>query len=152
MTKRFHLQPLVEHTQNQTDDAAKRLALLKGYWQAAEDKLQQLIAYREEYQGRMARSAQGGMSVSTLRDYQVFLAKIDQAIGQQKEEIVRCQENWEAGKEAWLAQRRKLKAYQTLEQRHHARENRREAKQEQKEQDESARHAFARGAAKDGQK
>ncbi|MGD9788686.1 MAG: flagellar export protein FliJ [Sulfuricellaceae bacterium] len=152
MAKPFHLQPLVEYTQNQTDEASKRLALLKAQWQMAEDKLRQLVAYREEYQGRMARSAQVGMSVSALRDYQAFLGKIDTAIEQQKQEVARCQQSWEAGKEEWMAQRRKLKAYQTLEQRHYARESQREAKQEQKEQDESARHAFSRHRSKNHQK
>lgn len=144
MPRRFPLKPLVDYTQDQTDDAAKRLALLKAHWQAAEDKLQQLTLYRQEYQDRLAHSAQCGMSVSALRDYRAFLAKLDAAIAQQKDEVARCQGSWEQGKEAWLAQRRKLKAYQTLEQRHHTREARREAKQEQKEQDESARHSFER--------
>lgn len=148
MARRFPLQPLVNYTQDQTDDAAKRLALLKGRWQAAEDKLQQLIQYHHEYQGRLAQTAQGGMSVSALRDYRAFIAKLEAAIEQQKAEVAQCQAGWERGKEDWLAQRRKLKAYQTLEQRHHAREAKREAKQEQREQDESARHAFERKSAK----
>jgi flagellar FliJ protein len=152
MPRRFPLQPLVEYTENQTDDAAKRLALLKARWQGAEDKLQQLFLYRQEYQGRLAQASQRGMSVTALLDYRAFLAKLETAIEQQQEEVARCQADWERGKEDWLAQRRKLKAYQTLEQRHHAREAKREAKQEQKEQDESARHAFERKSVKKNHK
>lgn len=148
MPRRFPLQPLVEYTENQTDDAAKRLALLKARWQAAEDKLQQLILYRQEYQDRLARASQRGMSVTALVDYRAFLAKLETAIEQQQGEVARCQADWERGREEWMAQRRKLKAYQTLEQRHHTREAKREAKQEQKEQDESARHAFERKSGK----
>lgn len=148
MPRRFPLQPLVDYTQSQTDDAAKRLALLKARWQAAEDKLQQLHFYRQEYQERLAQASRRGMSVTALLDYRAFLAKLETAIEQQKGEVARCQGDWERGKEEWMAQRRKLKAYQTLERRHHAREAKREAKQEQKEQDESARHAFERKSAK----
>lgn len=152
MPRRFPLQPLVDYTQDQTDEAAKRLALLKARWQGAEDKLQQLTQYREEYQGRLAQASQGGISVTALMDYRSFLAKLDGAVEQQKEEVARCQADWERGKEEWVAQRRKLKAYQTLEQRHKAREDRREAKQEQREQDESARHAFERNGSKKNSK
>lgn len=144
MARRFPLQFVLEHTQDQVDDAAKQLALLKAQWQAAEDKLAQLETYRRDYGDRLGQTAQGGMSVAALRDFQVFLGKLDGAVEAQRADVSRCQAAWEAGREEWLVRRSKLKAFQTLEQRHQSREAVRESRLEQKEQDESARRSAAK--------
>jgi flagellar export protein FliJ len=57
MPRRFHLQPLLDLTQNHTDVAARRLNQLKGKWNDAEEKLGQLIAFREEYRQRYQNAA-----------------------------------------------------------------------------------------------
>jgi flagellar FliJ protein len=144
MARRFPLQFVLEHSQSRLDDAAKRLAQLKAQWQLAEEKLTQLEAYRRDYGERMGQTARAGMSVMALRDYQLFLAKLDGAIETQRAEVARCRGAWEEGRAEWLVCRGKLKAFQALEQRHTAREAVREARLEQKEQDESARRSAAK--------
>ncbi|HCA27169.1 MAG TPA: flagellar export protein FliJ [Betaproteobacteria bacterium] len=144
MARRFPLQPLVEHTQDQADKAAKRLAMLKVAWQAADDKLQQLFSFREEYRHRFHLAAQQGMAAAVIADYQAFLRKLDGAIAQQQQEIANCTVNWEAGRREWLETQHKLKAYQTLERRHAHGELQRELRLEQREQDEYAGKSHAR--------
>ncbi len=144
MARRFPLQLLVEHTQNQASKAAERLATFKVKWQVADDKLQQLVAFREEYRHRFYLASQEGMAAIVIADYQIFLRKLDDAIAQQQQEIVICMTNWESGRQEWLGTQHKLKAYQTLERRHAYGELQRERRLDQREQDEYGSKSHAR--------
>lgn len=144
MPRRFHLQSLLDLAQNHTDAAARRLGQLKAKWNEAQEKLDQLVVFREEYRQRYQHAASQGMSMTALRDYQAFLGKLEAAIKQQGEEVEQCRKRWETGQQAWQTQKRKLSAYDTLAKRHHQGEVRREAKIEQREQDEFATQSFTR--------
>lgn len=144
MPRRFNLQSLLDLAQNHTDAAARRLGQLNAKWNEAQEKLSQLMAFREEYRQRYQNAASQGMSMTALRDYQLFLGKLEAAITQQSEEVEQCRKRWETGQQAWQAHKRKLSAYDTLAKRHHQGEMRREAKIEQREQDEFATQSFAR--------
>ena len=136
MARKFPMQSLLDLSQNHMDLAAKNLQALKVRWNDAEEKLKQLLAYRESYRERLRESGSGGTSAMALRDFQLFLAKLDTAIKLQQDEVARCQARWDAGQQEWLRQRGKLKAFDTLSQRHRRAEEKRENQIEQKEQDE----------------
>jgi len=142
MPRRFPLQPLLDLAQNHTDAAARDLHTLKVKWQEAEEKFRQLAAYREDYRAKLLQTTKLGMQVSSLRDFQLFLGKIEVAIRQQAEEVGRCKKNWEDGRHEWQAKQRKLKAFDTLSQRHLSSERKREDKLEQREQDELSGNKF----------
>lgn len=139
MARKFPLQPLLDLSRNHVDAAAKNLQALKVRWNDAEDKLKQLLAYRESYRERLRESGGNGTSAMALRDFQLFLAKLDAAIKLQQDEVARCQARWNAGQQEWLRQRGKLKAFDTLSQRHKRAEEKRDNQIEQKEQDEFSR-------------
>lgn len=82
------------------------------------------------------------MQVNSLRDFQLFLGKLEVAIRQQAEEVGLCKKRWEDGRHEWQAKQRKLKAFDTLSQRHLSRERKREDKLEQREQDELSGNKF----------
>lgn len=145
MPRRFPLQPLLDLAQSHADQAAKRLHALRIKWQEAEEQLQQLKGYREDYRVRLVESTKQGLPVTSWRDYQLFLDKLELAIRQQQVEVEHCKTRWEAGQREWLAQQRKLKAYATLAQRHVRREEMREAQKEQRELDEFAAKMFEHG-------
>ena len=144
MARRFHLQSLLDLAQNHTDAAGRHLHQLKMKWNEAEEKLGQLQAFREEYRLRYQHASSQGISVAALRDFQVFLGKLEEAITLQFKEVEQCRARWEDGQHAWMEQRRKLNAYDTLSKRHHKAEQRRESKQEQKQQDEYSSQSFTR--------
>lgn len=147
MAKPFHLQPLVELAQERSQAAAQELARLKGLWQEAENKLSQLQNYLREYQDRLHRQSQSGLTALQWRDYQAFMHKLELAIKVQAQEIERCIRAWEAGQTEWQACERELKAYQTLRQRHDEEERKRDARQDQRLQDEFARNQHHRKSA-----
>lgn len=136
MPRRFSLQPLLDLANTHTDAAARHLNQLKAQWNEAEEKLRQLLAYREDYRARLLHSTKLGMQANSLKDYQLFMGKLELAIRQQSEEVGRCKQRWELGWHEWQVQQRKQKAFDTLAQRHRRSEQKREAKLEQREQDE----------------
>ena len=67
-----------------------------------------------------------------------FINKLDDAIGVQRKVVEQSRAKTVEGQQAWLAQRTKLQAFDTLSQRHQQVVNRQEARQEQKQSDEHA--------------
>lgn len=143
MAKRFPLQPLHDLATDRLEAATRRLAQLKKCWEAEEEKLVQLRGFREEYRQRLGHAISAGLDMSRMRDFHAFIGKIETAIGQQNIEIARCKAEWEEGQRAWLEERRKLKTYDVLKERHVRTERSREDRIEQREQDEHARKTAA---------
>ena len=144
MAKPFHLQPLVNLAEDKSQAAAQALARLKQAWQEAENKLQQLQGFLDEYNQRLQQQSQTGFTIAQLRDFQAFILKLELAIRAQGEEVERCQLRWQQGQEEWQAREREVKAYRTLRQRHDEAERRSEEKLDQRLQDEFARNLHRR--------
>ncbi|MBS1140995.1 MAG: Flagellar FliJ [Proteobacteria bacterium] len=136
MPQPFTLQPLLDLMQTRTDEATRQLGQLIAAEQNQRSRLQMLEQYREEYAQRLREATQQGITRMILRNYQDFLARIDEAVNQQKIAVENSERGTKAGKENWQAQNKQLKAIDTLSQRHDARERYRENKQDQKLQDE----------------
>ncbi len=138
MAKRFPLQTLLEHSRHRMEAAERLLLILKRKEDAARARLEELHGYKLEYQQRLTGSAAKGMDIHLLRDFHAFLAKMDGAIGQQAGEVDKAHAHWQQAHVNWVALRQKVKAYETLAQRHHAQESARQEKREQRISDENA--------------
>lgn len=136
MAQPFSLQPLLEIMQTRTDEATRKLGQLIAAEQSQRSRLQMLEQYREEYAQRMRQATAEGITRLVLHNYQDFLARIDEAIEQQRIAVRNSEDSTKAGQEQWKSQNKQLKAIDTLSQRHDARERYRENKQDQKLQDE----------------
>lgn len=132
----FTLQPLLEIMQNRADEATRKLGQLLAAEQNQRSRLEMLENYRAEYAQRLRDTAAEGITPLALRNYQDFMARIDEAIAQQRAVVDASARNTKAGQDHWQTQNRQLKAIDTLSNRHDARERLRENKQEQKVQDE----------------
>lgn len=148
MSKPFALQAVLELMQRRTDEATQQLARLIAAEQDAQAKLRLLTDYRLEYAQRFQASAQTGLTPQQWQNFQSFLAKLDDAIRQQQEAVDRSRRNTTAGQKAWQAQRVKLKAMDTLSERHRQSEMWRELRQEQKLVDEIAARGSTKGEKK----
>lgn len=138
MAKRFPLQTLLEHSRHRMEAAERLLRAVKRREDSARSRLEDLQGYKSEYQQRLAGSGARGMDIHLLRDFHVFLVKMDAAIQQQAEETDRIHAQWQQAQDAWLALRQKVKAYETLAERHHAQESARQEKRDQRASDENA--------------
>lgn len=144
MAKPFPLQTLIELAEGRSQQAALVLARLRLSWQEAENRLQQLQGYLQEYHTRLRQQGSAGFPVTQWRDYHAFMHKLELAVRTQAQEVERCRERWEVGQREWLEREREVKAYQTLKQRHEASERRQEEKLDQRLQDEFARNLHVR--------
>lgn len=144
MAKPFNLQPLLDLMQTRADEATRQLGQLIAAEQNAKSRLQLLEQYREEYAQRLRDAISNGLTPLALRNYQDFLGRIDEAIMQQKRAVTQSERSTAAGQAQWREQNKRLKAIDTLSQRHDARERYREGKLDQKQQDEFATRKYTR--------
>ena len=142
MPASFHLQPLLDLANTRTDEAARKLGELVAAERDVDQKLKMLEDYRHEYHERFLQAAREGLSPEAWRNYSAFIGKLDDAIGVQRKVVDQSRERTAEGQQAWLAQRTRLKAFDTLSQRHQSEVARSESRQEQKRSDE---HAARRG-------
>ena len=138
MAKPFSLQTVLELMQTRADEATQQLARLIANERDARNKLAMLQHYRDEYATRFRQAAQNGLSLREWHNYQEFLNRLDEAIAAQSQTVTQQARNTANGQVHWQQQRKKLKAFDTLSERHQARENAREQRQDQKVQDEFA--------------
>lgn len=136
--KPFALQTVLDLMQTRTDDATRRLAQLISMEKDARSKFEMLQQYRDEYASRFRQAAQNGIGQREWRNYQEFLNRLDEAVAQQGLTVGLQERHTAAGQAQWQQQRTKLKAFDTLSQRHEASELALELRREQKIQDEFA--------------
>lgn len=129
--------------QTRTDEATRKLGQLIAAEQNQRSRLQMLEDYRAEYAQRMSEATAQGVTRLVLHNYQDFLARIDQAIEQQRLTVTDSENSTKAGQEHWKNQNKQLKAIDTLSLRHDARERYKEGKQEQKLQDEFSSRKYS---------
>lgn len=147
MIKPFSLQPLVHLSQQKNDAAAKKFGQLNQQQQAAQAKLDTLIQYRKDYQARFQEAVQSGMSQSDLCNFQNFIQRLDEAIGQQSNANERAIHSMQEGRTRLQDTQRNMKSFDTLAQRHMEKERKLEAKSEQRQLDEhTGRHATIKAA------
>src|SRR5690348_13728471 len=98
MTRAKRLEPV----QNLVDDKERRLAQSLAAYERklseAERKCQELERYRHEYERQFKDTAARGIGVAGLRDYQAFLARLNEAIRQQQSVVVRARAERDAEK------------------------------------------------------
>lgn len=140
--KAFPLQSLLELSQSRMDDAARKLGRLLASEQEVEKTLALLEQYREEYEERFRQAAQAGLTREEWSNYRSFLARLDEAVTQQRALVAASKQRTVDGQKEWLDKRNRVKAFDTLSQRHRANEAHSAAKTEQRVQDEHAAKSF----------
>lgn len=152
MSKPFTLQPLMELARNENESASRKLGELNRQQQSAEEKLVMLQEFRRDYQTRLQAATQQGMDPVSLRNYQEFIYKLDEAIRQQTRNVENSKASTQTGRQVFTQSLRKVRSYDTLHQRHLENERMREEKQEQKMMDEHTGRAAALNMMKQRQK
>lgn len=136
MTKPFSLQPLMKLAQYQNDSATRKLGQLNKQQQGAQQNLDTLLEYRKDYQTRLQEAIRDGMSPADLRNFQQFIDKLDEAIGQQLNLVEQSKASTQAGRDEFDITQRKLKSFDMLQQRHIEAQRKAAEKSEQKALDE----------------
>ena len=136
------LDTLIELTTKQSDDAAKRLGKAVRAGDDAQQKLQLLMQYRDDYAARLRSSAATGLTASGYRNFQMFLDKLDDAIASQQRAVQDAQRRVNNERNAWQSSERKRMSYDTLATRAMNAQLLKQARREQKQTDEFAARAL----------
>lgn len=142
MNKPFQLQTLLDLSNLRLDEAARQLGMLVAGELEAGQRLKLLTQYRDEYQARFAAAASNGIGPDTWRNFQHFLGRLDQAIVQARAIVDTSKQRTTDGQKNWLDKRGKVRAFDTLAERHQARVAYAGTRQEQKLSDEHAARRY----------
>lgn len=142
MAQSSALDTLIDLATKETDEAAKRLGRAIRVSEDAEQKLQLLLQYREDYLARFQSKLQGGLSIAGYRNFQLFLDKLEEAIMGQQKIIQDAQRRVGAERSAWQDSERKRISFDTLATRAEKAYLLKETRREQKQTDEFAARQF----------
>jgi flagellar FliJ protein len=113
---------------------------------AAHQKLEMLLDYRRDYDGRLSRNVTGGIDAEKLRSYRTFLANLERAIEQQTEALAAAQERVRQAQALWREEQRQVDSFRILEERRQAEQARTAGRIEQKLTDEFASRGLGASA------
>ena len=132
------LETLIELAQRDSDDAAKRLGAALKAVEEAEQKLQMLLGYRDDYAKRLEQAQMNGMTPFAYANFVAFVGKLDNAINGQQEVLKHAKYKSELEKATWQESERKRLSYRTLNDRAAAEALKIENKRDQKMMDDHA--------------
>ena len=141
MTRTKRLGPVAEVAARREQHAARTLKESREILAGFETQLKGLQDYRQEYLAGFQQAGSAGINAARMKDYLVFLDKLDDAIRQLGAAISSSHERCEQDKGLWLASRTKLKALEMIISRYRSEEQRNEVRREQRETDERAQRA-----------
>lgn len=138
MTRSQRLKPVSRVAEHHEKTAARDMGEYQQRLQVHENRLRELMKYREEYAHGFQIAGARGMGAARLLDYRTFLSRIDQAIQQQQAQVVQARHQFEQKKDAWFQRRSRSQALEKVAERYRKQEQRDEDRREQKDSDERA--------------
>ena len=138
MKRSNRFKPVVKVEHNRERKAARHFGHCQQTLTAHQQKLEELVGYRAEYQERYVSSMKQGTDGTTIQEYRAFLLKLDRAIAQQEQLILKSEGEVSNSRQHWMQKRTRTKAIDTLVDKIKADESRQADRKEQKESDERA--------------
>lgn len=132
------LHTLIDLANKETEEAAKRLGMALRISEEAEQKLDLLLQYRDDYALRCQTSLADGISTTHFNNFQVFMYKLEQAISGQQKVVSDAKDRTIQARSVWLVCEQKKMSFVTLADRASKEKLRRELWRDQKQTDEHA--------------
>ena len=130
----------LEMVQNVVDDQERRraeaLAASERRVSESEAKLAELETYHESYVRGFAIRAEAGIDANLARDYQAFLARLEEALRQQNQIVIRARAQRDGEMQIWQGAAQRAEAVGQMVKRFRTEEARASDRQEQVESDE----------------
>lgn len=140
MVRSKRMQSVQRLVDDDASRAAKAFAEAKRMVEEQSQRLDQLINFRQEYRQQLHDSGDAeGMDAYRLRDYRIFLARIDEAIEQQAQIVRRSEDEATKRRTQWLQVRGRAQALNKVVDRYRTEERQAEEKRNQRQDDELAR-------------
>ncbi len=103
------LQPVANLAKQTERNAARQHGDVLREFQQQQQQLEELIKYRNQYVEQFQQAGKAGLSIVQLRDYQLFLSRLDQAIAQQRQQVQQHQAVSQQSRANWMDKRGKSK-------------------------------------------
>ena len=124
-------------------ERAERVGAAERHLQEMQGKLDALERYRNEYEAGFASRAGAGADVIRMRDFQTFLAKLGEAMAQQREVVVLAQRTLDNERAQWREAAQRAHVVDTLQERWQTEESRAADRRDQIESDELSQQRSA---------
>lgn len=139
MTRSRRMQPVARLAESRQLDAVRRMGERQQSLDEQLRRLDELNAYRDEYARRFEDGAQSMVGLN-VRDYRLFLSRLNIAIEQQAVEVERARAAFEESRGAWRESRVHRDAVQKAIDRFQVEERHQAERNEQSDNDEHGRH------------
>ena len=124
-------------------ERAERVGAAERHLAEMQQKLTALEKYRGEYEAGFATRAGGGVDVIGMRDFQTFLARLGEALVQQRELVALARKALDAERSNWREAAQRQHVVETLAERWQGEETRAANRRDQNESDELSRQLAA---------
>jgi len=137
--KRSERLDIVQQAAARTErNRAERVAMAEKHLVEMQQKLTALEKYRGEYEAGFAARAGAGFGAIEVRDFQTFLARLGEALGQQRELVAAARMALDAEKNQWREAAQRQHVVETLAERWQGEETRDANRRDQQMSDELA--------------
>jgi flagellar FliJ protein len=137
--KRSQRLDIVQQAAARTEkERAERVALAEKHLAEMQQKLAALEKYRTEYEAGFAARAGAGFGAVEVRDFQTFLARLGEALVQQKELVTAARRALDAERDQWREAAQRTHVVESLVERWQGEETRAENRRDQNMSDELA--------------
>jgi len=136
------LETLIDLAQKDSDAAAKRLGAANKLVEEAEQKLEMLVGYRDEYARKLDAAQVAGITPFAYHNFVAFIDKLDNALNGQRDVLKHARFKAETERKTLQESERKRLSYRTLNERAASEALKVQNKRDQKLMDDHA----ARGA------
>lgn len=138
------MEPVVQVAHERQQSAARRLGDRQRALDSHLHRLEELESFQQEYLRRFDADTGGGMSAISIRDYRLFLSRINEAIEQQTHMIEIARKELEASRHQWMQTKIKSDAINKAVDRFRKEEQDIRERREQHENDERCQQLFLR--------
>ena len=133
------LGPVARLARQRERNAARHLGDTIRQAEHQQKQLDDMINYRDEYVAGFKQAGEAGLSSVQLRDYQLFLDRLDSAILQLQQQLVSSRQNCEQSQLEWQDKHGRSKMIDKVVENRRQAEKHRQDELEQREQDDRAR-------------
>jgi flagellar export protein FliJ len=142
--QRSALEQLLESARKARDEAGRQLADERMGQQQLLTHIELLSTYRLEYSLQLQQAMQNGMPLTALRDFQAFLASLDQALAQGQHSLSVKEDRLQKAQMHWRLAQQRLDTFTALQKRQQQAVAKAEGRREQRGNDELSSQFAAR--------
>jgi len=138
------LQPVARIAKDKEKKESLSVAAARSELEVHENKLKELLTYKEEYLIDFNRRAQRGVSGAQIAQYRQFIVRLDDAVEQQQQQVIQCKAKLQQLLNQWQQARGRVKALDTVIDKAQEQERYANNKKEQNMADEMSQQAHNR--------